>query len=184
MIEELKESGEPIPEPLSSHHYSGRFNVRIGTDLHRALAFEAARQGVSLNQLVARKLASETRINPPLTPAAAEHSRILPPLTQPPLHQRHPQTPLPGLRGNQQTAPERADDRVVVRRRPAIRVRNVARYRRTTVMGVCSAIGHHRQLDPCLGDCRRAGVDHENGGAKRLGSGLGAAHQDHVDRLS
>ncbi len=48
---------------LGSHHYSGRFNVRIGTDLHRALAFEAARQGVSLNQLVARKLASETRIN-------------------------------------------------------------------------------------------------------------------------
>lgn len=63
VIEDLKESGEPIPEPLSRRRYSGRFNVRIGTDLHRALAFEAARHGVSLNQLVTQKLAGGTRID-------------------------------------------------------------------------------------------------------------------------
>ena len=58
VIEDLKESGEPIPEPLSTRHYSGRFNVRIASDLHRALALEATREGVSLNQLVTLKLAS------------------------------------------------------------------------------------------------------------------------------
>ncbi len=58
VVEDLKESGEPIPEPFSMRHYSGRFNVRIASDLHRALALEASREGVSLNQLVTQKLAT------------------------------------------------------------------------------------------------------------------------------
>lgn len=58
VIEDLEASGEPIPEPLSMRHYSGRFNVRIASDLHRALALEASREGVSLNQLVIQKLAA------------------------------------------------------------------------------------------------------------------------------
>jgi predicted HicB family RNase H-like nuclease len=37
--------------------YSGRFNVRLPTDLHDALAQEAARQGVSLNALIVALLA-------------------------------------------------------------------------------------------------------------------------------
>ena len=56
-VEDLEDSGEAIPEPLSTRHYSGKFNIRIGSDLHRALVLEAAQQGVSLNQLVTQKLA-------------------------------------------------------------------------------------------------------------------------------
>jgi len=37
--------------------YSGRFMVRIPSMVHRTFATEAAEQGVSINQLVAAKLA-------------------------------------------------------------------------------------------------------------------------------
>ena len=47
------EDGDPIPEPHAAEHsYSGKFNVRVPRDLHRWLAQEAERDGVSLNQLV------------------------------------------------------------------------------------------------------------------------------------
>lgn len=36
--------------------YSGKFNVRIDPELHRDLAMVAAREGVSLNAVVARAL--------------------------------------------------------------------------------------------------------------------------------
>ncbi len=51
------EHGEPIPVAPSQKNYSGQFNVRIDKRIHRALAIEAARVGVSLNALVAQKLA-------------------------------------------------------------------------------------------------------------------------------
>lgn len=43
--------GDPIPEPFDNS-YSGRFNVRIPSSLHRRLAEHADREGVSLNQYV------------------------------------------------------------------------------------------------------------------------------------
>ncbi len=58
VIEDLRKSGEPIPPPLSEKRYSGEFRVRIPPQLHRALALEAAEQGVSLNRLASAKLAS------------------------------------------------------------------------------------------------------------------------------
>jgi len=57
-IEESEADGEDYPEPIGDRDYSGRFNVRIPPSLHRRLATEAAREGVSLNQLVTTKLAS------------------------------------------------------------------------------------------------------------------------------
>jgi|GEM_PF-2811119 len=42
----------------STRHYSGKFQLRLGEDLHRRLAMEAAEQSTSLNQYVVRKLAS------------------------------------------------------------------------------------------------------------------------------
>jgi predicted HicB family RNase H-like nuclease len=48
--------GEPVPVAPSRKKYSGQFNVRINRALHRELAVEAAREGVSLNALVAKKL--------------------------------------------------------------------------------------------------------------------------------
>ena len=60
--EMVKEScaanGLPIPVAPSRKSYSGQFNIRIAKTLHRRLAVEAAREGVSLNALVASKLAS------------------------------------------------------------------------------------------------------------------------------
>jgi len=43
--------------------YSGRFNVRLPTHLHEALAQEAVQQGVSLNTLVVALLAGAIGFN-------------------------------------------------------------------------------------------------------------------------
>ena len=54
----LAERGERIPEPLSRREYSGKFVIRLNPSLHRRLAAEAQRKGVSLNEHVTEKLAS------------------------------------------------------------------------------------------------------------------------------
>jgi predicted HicB family RNase H-like nuclease len=63
--EGVKESyckyGEAVPVAPARREYSGQFNVRIDKRLHRALAIEAARAGVSLNALVAQKLAKSIK---------------------------------------------------------------------------------------------------------------------------
>jgi predicted HicB family RNase H-like nuclease len=56
VVDDLKAAGEPIPEPLSSRAYSGKFNLRVGERLHRKLALEAAEEHLSLNQYVVRRL--------------------------------------------------------------------------------------------------------------------------------
>ncbi|MFM9970971.1 MAG: type II toxin-antitoxin system HicB family antitoxin [Burkholderiales bacterium] len=48
--------GETAPIAPSRKRYSGQFNVRIDKRLHRTLAVEAAKAGVSLNAMVAQKL--------------------------------------------------------------------------------------------------------------------------------
>ncbi len=52
------EDGEPVPVAPSRKDYSGHFNVRIDKRVHRALAMEAAKAGITLNALVAQKLAT------------------------------------------------------------------------------------------------------------------------------
>lgn len=59
VVIDLKQNGEPVPEPLASKKYSGRFIVRVPPDLHRQLAREAAEAGVSLNRLASEKLSRE-----------------------------------------------------------------------------------------------------------------------------
>ena len=56
-IETKLENGFEVPEPTSAENYSGKFNVRLPKTLHRRLAIEAEREGVSLNQYVIYKLA-------------------------------------------------------------------------------------------------------------------------------
>lgn len=56
VVADMQKNGERIPEPLSSRHYSGKFQVRIPPDRHRALATQAAESGVSLNRLVSDRL--------------------------------------------------------------------------------------------------------------------------------
>jgi predicted HicB family RNase H-like nuclease len=55
-VEDMKKNGEPLPEPLTSKHYSGKFIVRVPPEVHRRLALEAAESGVSLNRLASARL--------------------------------------------------------------------------------------------------------------------------------
>lgn len=57
-VADMESAGEPIPVPLAEKHYSGEFRVRIPPQVHRALAIQAAEQGVSLNRLASAKLAA------------------------------------------------------------------------------------------------------------------------------
>lgn len=58
VVADMQATGEPTPAPLSEKQYSGRFMVRVPSLVHRALATEAAEQGVSINRLVSAKLAA------------------------------------------------------------------------------------------------------------------------------
>ena len=55
-LEDMQRSGESVPEPIADRAYSGKFMVRIPPESHRALAMQAAEQGVSLNRLVSVRL--------------------------------------------------------------------------------------------------------------------------------
>jgi predicted HicB family RNase H-like nuclease len=55
-----RDEGAPIPIAPAKKEYSGQFNVRIDKRLHRALAMEAAKAGITLNALVAQKLGRAT----------------------------------------------------------------------------------------------------------------------------
>ena len=57
VVVDMQDTGESIPKPLAEKQFSGRFMVRVPSLVHRALATEAAEQGVSINRLVSAKLA-------------------------------------------------------------------------------------------------------------------------------
>lgn len=56
-LEVKLENNLPIPIPELSNNYSGKFVVRLPKSLHQKLAIEAAKEGISLNQLALYKLA-------------------------------------------------------------------------------------------------------------------------------
>jgi len=56
VIEDMKKSGEAIPEPIANRNYSGKFMVRVLPEAHRKLVIQAAEAGVSLNRLASTKL--------------------------------------------------------------------------------------------------------------------------------
>ncbi len=58
VLEDLAESGETAPVPLSIRKFSGKLNLRMSKHLHRQLTAEAEREGVSLNQWINTKLVS------------------------------------------------------------------------------------------------------------------------------
>lgn len=55
-VADLKRSKEPVPEPISTRPYSGKFIVRVPPEVHRMLAIKAAESGVSINRLVSSKI--------------------------------------------------------------------------------------------------------------------------------
>ncbi len=56
VVEDMKATGEKVPEALSCKSYSGKFMVRLPPDVHRKLALQAAESGVSLNRIASAKL--------------------------------------------------------------------------------------------------------------------------------
>ena len=62
VIEDLKATGEEVPEPISVKSYSGKFMIRVPPDLHRRLALEAAEAGISLNRLASAKLSQSESV--------------------------------------------------------------------------------------------------------------------------
>ena len=61
VVADLRESQEPVPEPLADRKFSGHFALRMSPALHRRLAMEAAEHGVSINKWVNEKLATTER---------------------------------------------------------------------------------------------------------------------------
>ena len=55
-----KEDGDPLPEPRLRKNYSGKFLVRVGADLHKALACRALVARESLNTYCANVLRDTT----------------------------------------------------------------------------------------------------------------------------
>lgn len=62
VVEEMKGSGEVVPEPLGERKYSGKLVVRMSSSLHKELAREAAEEGVSLNQWIVGNLGGVRRL--------------------------------------------------------------------------------------------------------------------------
>jgi len=58
VVKDMKANGEPLPEPICSRRYSGKFMVRVPPEVHRRMALEAAEEGISLNRLISTKLSS------------------------------------------------------------------------------------------------------------------------------
>lgn len=56
VVTDMQANGEALPRPVSARSYSGKFQVRIPPERHRALAMQAAEQGISLNRWVTDKL--------------------------------------------------------------------------------------------------------------------------------
>ncbi|MCF7818307.1 MAG: toxin-antitoxin system HicB family antitoxin [Kiritimatiellales bacterium] len=55
-----QEDGEPLPAATAGKEYSGKFVVRVGKELHKALAIEALREGESLNAYCVHLLKEES----------------------------------------------------------------------------------------------------------------------------
>jgi predicted HicB family RNase H-like nuclease len=56
-VKDLAQTGEPVPQAITTKQYSGKFMVRVPPEVHRRLVVKAAEEGVSLNRVVSSKLA-------------------------------------------------------------------------------------------------------------------------------
>ncbi|MBE0410344.1 MAG: toxin-antitoxin system HicB family antitoxin [Anaerolineales bacterium] len=56
VVADLENNEEPLPEPISTKRFSGKFMVRIAPELHRRLMLEGAEAGISMNRLESDKL--------------------------------------------------------------------------------------------------------------------------------
>ncbi|HMB77508.1 MAG TPA: toxin-antitoxin system HicB family antitoxin [Kiloniellaceae bacterium] len=56
VVADMEANGETPPLPLAGKSYSGKFQVRIPPEQHRAIVIRAAEEGVSLNRYVSSRL--------------------------------------------------------------------------------------------------------------------------------
>ena len=56
VVLDMANNEEPIPKPIATKKFSGKFMVRVPPDIHRKLAIQAAESGVSLNRIASSKL--------------------------------------------------------------------------------------------------------------------------------
>ena len=55
-VEIHQQDGLPLPETFADKSFSGKFVIRVGDDLHKALAIKAAKSGDSLNHYCTDRL--------------------------------------------------------------------------------------------------------------------------------
>jgi len=63
-IEVYKADGDELPEPTAGRTFSGKFILRVGSELHHALFVEALRNNESLNAYCVKVLAQKSRPRP------------------------------------------------------------------------------------------------------------------------
>ena len=56
VIKNMTRTNEAVPKPIALRRYSGKFIVRVHSEVHRQLALQAAETGVSINRLASAKL--------------------------------------------------------------------------------------------------------------------------------
>ena len=56
LIEFYEKKGDPLPPPTAGKHYSGKFNLRVGEELHGRLAIEFMKVSESLNTYCVKAL--------------------------------------------------------------------------------------------------------------------------------
>ena len=60
-IEVAEKDGDALPPGMAGKRYSGKFNLRLGKQLHERLAIEAVKEGKSLNAYCAEALEDQIR---------------------------------------------------------------------------------------------------------------------------
>jgi len=56
VLQDMLAESEEIPEPWDERSFSGKFNLRLGPDLHKKVALEAAERHESMNTYVIKQL--------------------------------------------------------------------------------------------------------------------------------
>ncbi len=56
VLKDMLAEGEAIPAPWDERAFSGKFNLRLGPDLHKKVALEAAEHHESMNTYVMKQL--------------------------------------------------------------------------------------------------------------------------------
>lgn len=56
VLRDMLAEGEEIPKPWDERTFSGKFNLRLGPDLHKKVALNAAERQESINSYIVKRL--------------------------------------------------------------------------------------------------------------------------------